>query len=142
MTRLLDLGIAPYLIKSSLLGVVAQRLVRTLCPRCKEPGDVPADQWKALVHPMKLRLPTRSFVAVGCDECRHTGYYGRIGIYEIMVMSDPLRALIDEKTDTRQLRALAIREQMRPLRTSGAQKVQSGLTTIAEVFGVVSSDDT
>ncbi len=142
VTRLLDLGIAPYLIKSSLLGVVAQRLVRTLCPRCKEPGDVPADQWKALVHPMKLRLPTRSFVAVGCDECRHTGYYGRIGIYEIMVMSDPLRALIDEKTDTRQLRALAIREQMRPLRTSGAQKVQSGLTTIAEVFGVVSSDDT
>ena len=140
ITRLLDLGVAPFLIKSALLGVVAQRLVRTLCPHCKEPTEVPADEWKALVHPMKLRRPTGAFGAVGCDECRHTGYYGRIGIYEIMVLSDALRGLIDERTDTRALRQHAIGEQMRPLRISGAQKVQSGLTTLSEVFGVVAGD--
>ena len=141
ITRLLDLGVAPYLIKSALLGVVAQRLVRTLCPHCKEPTDVSADSWKALVDPMKLRRPVRAFGAVGCDECRHTGYRGRIGIYEIMVASEEIRALIDERTDTRRLRDKAIEQQMRPLRISGAQKVQSGLTTVAEVFSVVSGDD-
>ena len=140
IARLTEVGVPPYLISATLIGVVAQRLVRTLCPHCKEPTELAADEWKALVHPMKLRRPTGAFTHVGCDECRHTGYYGRIGIYEIMAMSNSLRAMVDERTDTRRMREQAIAEQMRPLRISGAQKVQAGITTIAEVFGVVAGE--
>ena len=141
ITRLLDLGVAPYLIRSSLLGVVAQRLVRILCPHCKEPAEVNVDEWKALVHPMRLRRPSGVYGAVGCDECRHTGYRGRVGIYEIMTMSETLRELVTGSADTHQLREVAIREHMRPLRVSGAQKVQAGLTTPEEIFGVVAGEE-
>jgi len=136
ITRLLELNVAPYLIKATVLGVVAQRLVRTLCPHCKEPAEVPAEEWRALVAPLKLKRPAKACAPKGCDECRHTGYRGRIGIYEILTMSDALRALVTPTTETLALRAAALREGMRPLRVSGAQKVQAGLTTPAEVFTV------
>ena len=137
ITRLLDLGVAPYLIKSALLGVVAQRLLRTLCPHCKQPGEVPKDEWLALTMPRRAKRPTRANVAVGCDECRHTGYLGRIGIYEMVRMSDALRELLTANPEAPALQQLAIQKGMRPLKLSGAEKVKNGLTTPAEVLAAV-----
>ena len=137
VTRFLDLGVAPYLIKSSLLGVVAQRLVRTLCQHCKRRREITPDEWQSLVAPMRIRRPRKAFESRGCDECRHTGYLGRIGIFEIMLMSDPLRQLIVPSAEAPRLREVAIGEGMRSLRISGAEKVQRGLTTPAEIFNVV-----
>ena len=141
ITRLLDLGVAPYLIKASLLGVLAQRLVRTLCEKCKAKATQSADEWAALVAPMRVRSPRETFAAVGCDECRHTGYRGRMGIFEVMSMDDTLRSEVNASTDGARVRDLAIKQGMHPLRISGAEKVVAGFTTVAEVFGVVSSED-
>ena len=137
ITRLLELGIAPYLIKSSLLGIAAQRLVRTLCEKCKQPSTISVDEWKSLVAPLRARRPVSVQEAVGCDECRHTGYKGRIGIYEMLRMSNAIRAEISPGIDNAKLRKLAVKDGMRPLRVSGAKKVQQGLTTAAEVISVV-----
>jgi general secretion pathway protein E len=141
VTRFLELGVPPYLLKVSLIGVVAQRLVRTLCPHCKKPAEITQDQWKSLVAPMRPRRPARVFAPVGCDECRHTGYLGRIGIYEVMRIDDDLRRMITADTDTRRLRDAALAAGMLPLRISGAQKVAAGLTTAAEVFAAVHEED-
>ena len=140
VTRLLDLGVAPYLIKSSLLGVVAQRLIRTLCPHCKAPGEISREEWMALTAPRRVRRPTWASVAVGCDECRHTGYLGRIGIYEMLVMSDSMRELVTAHAEGPALHKRAISEGMRGLRLSGAEKVKQGLTTPAEVLSVVQEE--
>jgi len=140
VTRLLDLGLPPYLIKSAVLGVVAQRLVRTLCDACKKPGGVTADEWKALTSPLQVDRPAQIYHSVGCDECRHTGFRGRIGIYEILQLSSPLRTLITEATDVEALRQQAISGGMQPLRVSGAEKVQRGVTTPGEVLSVVQDD--
>jgi len=137
ITRLLELGVEPYLIRSALLGVVAQRLVRTLCPHCKEPARLDPDTWRSLVAPFEREPPEQVCAARGCDECRRTGYRGRIGIFEILAMSDGLRALVRPGTETGGLRAQALAEGMRPLRLSGAEKVAAGLTTPSEVFEVV-----
>ena len=120
---------------------MAQRLVRTLCSKCKRLGDLDATQWEALVSPMKIRGPAQTYSAVGCDECRHTGYRGRVGIYEVLSMSNKVRRLVVPAADLRKIRAQALQEGMRPLRLSGAEKVQSGLTTPEEVFTVVPSED-
>ncbi len=141
ITRLLDLGVPPYLIRASLLGVLAQRLVRTLCPHCKRPTRVSRDRWTALVAPMHVRLPVNAHAAVGCDECRRTGYLGRVGIYEVMRIDDMLRRDIRASADGASLRALAIRQGLRTLRLSGAEKVNAGITTLEEVFGVVPSEE-
>jgi len=141
LTRFLELGVPPYLIKVALIGVVAQRLVRTLCQHCKEPAQISEDQWKALVAPMRPHRPAKVFVPVGCDECRHTGYLGRIGIYEIMRISDALRKHISVDADSRRIRDAALEGGMLPLRISGAQKVAAGLTTAAEVFAAVQEED-
>jgi len=141
ITRFLDLGIAPYLIRAALLGIVAQRLVRTLCPHCKQPAELSAEEWNALVTPYRLKRPAQAANAEGCDECRHTGFMGRMGIFEIMVMTDSLRELVVAGADGAALRKLALKEGMRPLRVSGAQKVQCGLTTPTEVFSVVPPED-
>src|SRR5438034_729298 len=88
VTRLLDFGVPPYLITSTLLGVMAQRLVRTLCPHCKKLGDAPDEQaWRMLTAPFRADLPRQPYAQVGCLECRMTGYYGRVGLYEIMMLS-------------------------------------------------------
>jgi general secretion pathway protein E len=137
ITRFLDLGIAPYLLKSALVGVIAQRLVRTLCPFCKVLGKISADEWHSLVEPFKMPKPEEIRSPVGCDECRHTGYRGRVGIYEILRMSDALRSHITGEPDLGVVRASALREGMRTLRVSGAEKVASGLTSSAEIFTVV-----
>jgi general secretion pathway protein E len=139
ITRLLDLGVAPYLVNATLLGVMGQRLVRTLCPHCKQPQPLQADeaeQWDALVAPWKSTRPARLQHPAGCLECRMTGYQGRIGIYEILLMSPGLRKLVTPASDIALLREQACREGMKPLRISGAMKVASGVTTLEEVLKV------
>ncbi|WP_041524220.1 GspE/PulE family protein [Gilvimarinus agarilyticus] len=136
VARLLDLGVPAYLINATLLGVMAQRLVRTLCPHCKEPGTIPQKEWGALVMPWKVNMPEVVYRPVGCLECRNTGYLGRQGIFEILVLSDSLKQLITEGCDLQALRKQAMREGMRTLRLSGAQKIAAGLTTLEEVLRV------
>jgi general secretion pathway protein E len=139
VTRLLDLGVAPYLIKATVLGIMAQRLVRTLCPHCKAPEDVDVDAWNLLTKPFKARPPKQFQRAVGCLECRGTGYLGRMGIYEILPFTESLKEMIRSDTDVDQLRRHGVKEGMRTLRLSGAQKVGAGFTTIAEVLRVAPS---
>ncbi len=141
LTRLFDLGVPPYLIKSSLLGVMAQRLVRTLCPHCRVEGRVDVKAWQDLVAPWKAEPPETVNLKVGCLECRDTGYLGRIGIYEIMPLSQSLKNLISSDADIGKLRKLAYKEGMRSLRLSGAQKIAAGLTTIEEVMRVAPAGD-
>ncbi|MGH8372151.1 MAG: GspE/PulE family protein, partial [Gammaproteobacteria bacterium] len=137
ITRLMDLDVPPYLIHSSLLGVIAQRLVRTLCPHCRKQTELPDEQWQALVAPWKARKPAHVYMAVGCLECRNTGYKGRIGIYEMLNLSPKLKQLLTDHFEDDALRQAAIREGMKPLRLRGAQKVAEGVTTIEEVLRVV-----
>ena len=136
VSRLIELGVAPYLIKATVLGVMAQRLVRTLCPHCKAPTSVDEEAWADLTQPWNAPLPTRSHAAAGCLECRETGYRGRAGVYELMPLSEGIKALIHNDTDIGQLRRQAYKEGMHSLRLSGAQKVGAGLTTIEEVLRV------
>ena len=136
ITRLIDLGVAPYLIKATVIGVMAQRLVRTLCPHCKQAEPVDLDAWNLLTKPFKARPPAQLMKPVGCLECRDTGYLGRMGVYEIMLLTESLRQLIKDDSDIDTLQRQGIKDGMRTLRLSGAQKVGAGLTTIAEVLRV------
>jgi general secretion pathway protein E len=139
ITRLLDLGVAPFMINATVLGIMAQRLVRTLCPHCKQPLAVRAEEnelWDSLVSPWKTSHPPQFQHQVGCLECRMTGYTGRIGIYEILLLSPELRKLITPTTDVARIREVAYREGMKPLRISGAMKVAAGTTTLDEVIKV------
>ena len=141
ITRLLDLGVAPYLLNSTILGVMAQRLVRTLCKHCKE--KVPFDEgragdlsWEEFVAPWKAKRPSHIYKPVGCLECRNTGYTGRIGLYEILLLSPEVRRMINAEADLAKIREVAYKEGMKPLRISGAMKVALGLTTLEEVLKV------
>jgi general secretion pathway protein E len=136
---LIELGVPAYLIKATVLGVMAQRLVRTLCPHCKAPAEVDADAWVELTRPWNAPLPTRAHRPVGCVECRETGYRGRAGVYELMTLSDPLKPLVQSDIDLNALRRQAYKEGMHSLRLSGAQKVAAGETTIEEVLRVTPS---
>ncbi|MHB0818532.1 GspE/PulE family protein [Stutzerimonas stutzeri] len=136
ITRLLELGVPHYLLKATLLGVMAQRLVRTLCPHCKAPVQLDADDWQTLTKPWNAPLPTHAQQAVGCIECRDTGYRGRAGVYEIMLLNDGIKPLISADTDLIALRRQAFKDGMHSLRLSGAQKIAAGLTTLEEVLRV------
>ncbi len=135
-TRLQELGLPAYLIRSSVIGVMAQRLVRTLCPHCKEKQPVDEKVWKQLTAPWLMKTPEHIYTAKGCLECRGTGYLGRMGIYEVMPLSESLEPHINESTDYQKLRQAAMKEGMHSLRLSGAHKVAAGMTTIAEVMRV------
>ena len=137
VTRLLDLGVPHYLIQSTLTGVVAQRLVRTLCPHCKREIALDHDGWRALTHGLALTPPARAFGAVGCIECRNTGFLGRTGIYEMLRLSAPLRGMIGPAFNSGAFTAAALAEGMRPLRHSAAAQVARGVTTVTEVLGVL-----
>ncbi len=139
ITRLLDLGVPAHLIKVTLNGIMAQRLVRTLCPHCKEKVAMDKAAWEQLVSPWKAPPPAFMYRPIGCLECRDTGYLGRQGIYEIMTMSDAVQALISSHCDIAALRIQAIKEGMRTLRLGGAQKVGAGITSFEEVLRVVPS---
>ena len=138
VTRMLDLGVPPYLISATLLGVMAQRLVRVLCQHCKKSSPASSEDealWDQLVAPWKANRPTKFSQPVGCLECRMTGYRGRVGIYEILLLSPDMKQAISDSADVAKLRDLAYREGMKPLRISGAMKVAAGITTLAEVIG-------
>ena len=137
ISRMLDLGVPPYMIRATVLGVMAQRLVRTLCPHCKVEEPVDKEAWALLTKPFRVKPPPRFFIPGGCLECRDTGYLGRMGIYEILPMSAKVQPLIRAETDLDAIRKAAFEEGMRTLRLSGAQKVGAGLTTVAEVLRVV-----
>ncbi len=136
IARLLDLGIPAYLINATMLGVMAQRLVRTLCPHCKEEGQISADDWQQLVAPWKVNVPAKIYRPVGCLECRNTGYLGRQGLYEILILSETLKEKVTSDCNLIEMRRQAMKEGMRTLRLSGAQKVAAGLTTVEEVMRV------
>jgi general secretion pathway protein E len=137
VTRMLDLGMPAYLITSTLLGVMAQRLVRTLCPHCKTAGEPPDDDtWRAITSPWRADKPTRVMTPVGCVECRMTGYRGRMGLYEVMLMTPAIRKLVTSEADDARIREQAYKDGMKPLRVSGAMKVAAGLTTADEVVKV------
>ncbi len=135
IARLRELGVAHYLLNATLIGVLAQRLVRTLCPQCKKEGD-PIDEalWKELVAPWRSPPPRRVYQPVGCLECRRTGYLGRTGLIEMLVVTDKLRELISQGADITALRNQAARDGLRSLRVSGAEKIALGQTTIEEVL--------
>jgi len=140
VARLLELGVPSYLLNATLNGVMAQRLVRTLCTHCKQTVELnraeDQDAWNALVAPWKSKHPARLYKPVGCLECRMTGYMGRVGIYETLLFSQGLKSLVSQQADLNALREAAFKEGMKPLRISGAMKVGAGLTTIDEVLKV------
>lgn len=136
ITRLLDLGVPSYLIHSTVLGIMAQRLVRTLCPNCKAPEAIEQSKWDALVGAFKVPKPAHIYKAVGCLDCRNTGFRGRSGIYEMLTITPALRKLITPDTNLANLTKLAQREGMQPLIINGAEKVAAGLTTIEELLKV------
>lgn len=140
VTRLLELGVPPYLVSSTLVGVMAQRLVRTLCPHCKQPGTPLEAEWNALVAPWKAALPKTAYKAVGCLECRNTGFLGRIGLYEMLSISNELRRLVASVAHPGLIKEQAIKDGLKPLKLAGAQKIAAGLTTLEEVMKVVPSD--
>jgi general secretion pathway protein E len=137
LTRLLDLGVPNYLLQSTLTGVVAQRLVRTLCAHCKVEAAIDERGWTAMTHPWNLPVPSQSFGPKGCLECRKTGFMGRTGIYEMMRIGAPLRALIQSDMNLARVSEVALSEGMRPLRVSAAAQVARGVTTLREVMNVL-----
>jgi type II secretory ATPase GspE/PulE/Tfp pilus assembly ATPase PilB-like protein len=138
MTRLLDMGIEGFLVSSSIIGVLAQRLVRLICPSCKEPYNPSQELIDRVEFPEAADVTT--YYGTGCEECRYTGYKGRTGIFELMVVSDDIRQLVLEKASVDAIRQQAISEGMQVLRESGWQKVKQGLTTIEEVLRVTQEE--
>ena len=137
LTRLHDLGVQPFLTAATILGVLAQRLVRKLCPYCKQETFIDHQEWKHLTFDYNIDMPDFVCKAVGCDECRNTGYKGRVGIYEFMPLSLETKQLIGANADLTKLRYQARKEGIEPLRIAGARKVMAGVTTLEEVLRVV-----
>ncbi len=138
VTRLLELGIKPYLLNATLNGVMAQRLIRILCPHCKLKVELHRAEdlhaWEGLVAPWKANRPAAVYKPVGCLECRMTGFIGRVGIYETLLCSSAIKEIISATGDLSKIREQAYREGMKALRISGAMKVAAGYTTIEEVL--------
>ncbi len=135
VTRLSDLGVPSYLIAATVIGVLAQRLTRTLCPACKQRDEATTrESLDELARPWRLSGGVRAYKAVGCLECRHTGYRGRAGLYELLTLTDAARHCIHPALDAAALRRQAYKDGMRPLRLAGAMKVAGGDTTIEEVL--------
>jgi len=138
VTRLLELGIKPYLLNATLNGVMAQRLVRILCSHCKKKVELhrveDVHAWEGLVAPWKSSRPPSVYKPVGCLECRMTGFIGRVGIYETLLYTSAIKELVGAGADLAKIRDLAYREGMKALRISGAMKVAAGTTTIEEVL--------
>jgi general secretion pathway protein E len=135
ITRLADLGVPPYLIGATVIGVLAQRLARTLCTACKQPDPgVTRESLDALLAPWRLKGELRPCRAVGCLECRMTGYRGRVGLYELLLIDEAARAAVHPTIDADALRRLGVASGMLPLRLGGVMKVAEGATTLDEVL--------
>ena len=135
VTRLLELGIPSYLINATLLGVLAQRLVRTLCKQCKVKDDAATrEALAAVVKPWQINGAYRPFKPIGCVDCRMTGFLGRMGLYELLVVSEAFKSTVSREPNTDALRRQAVQDGMRPLRLAGALRVAEGVTVMAEVL--------
>ena len=133
--RLLELGVPHYLLEATLIGIMAQRLVRTLCPHCKAAdGELSDDVWRVLGGAWNLPKPATVYRPIGCPECRQTGFRGRTGLYELVTVTERFSQLLQEKTDLAALRQQSIADGMKPLRIAGAYKVAEGVTTAEEVL--------
>ncbi|MEN3297070.1 MAG: ral secretion pathway protein [Burkholderiales bacterium] len=138
--RLLELGVPYYLLETTLIGIMAQRLVRTLCPDCKAPGgELMDDVWESLTEGRRIPKPATIYRPVGCPECRQTGYRGRTGLYELLTVTQPFSKLIKEETDIHALRQQSMDDGLKPLRVAGALKIAEGATTAEEVLKVTSA---
>jgi general secretion pathway protein E/type IV pilus assembly protein PilB len=140
ITRLLDMDVEPFLLASVVKSFIAQRLVRTICPDCAEVVDYPRDYLAEISFPVK-ELGTRFRRGAGCDQCRQTGYQGRAAIYEVCVITEPLRRLIMRRRDGSELKQCAVAEGMETLRQDGWRRVAQGKTTIEEVVRVTQTDE-
>ncbi|MBW8015249.1 MAG: type II secretion system protein GspE [Planctomycetes bacterium] len=139
ISRLLDFDVEPYLVSSSLIGCLAQRLVRRICPDCKQPYHPSAHELRELgIGDVDKSI--KFFVGSGCSKCFDTGYRGRTGIYELMTMTERIREMVYNKESAGAIKRAAIDEGLKTLRMDGAQKVLQGITTIAEVLRVTQSD--
>ena len=135
--RLLELGVPYYLLEATLIGIMAQRLVRTLCKHCKsEDGEIADDVWDSIGGQWNMPKPAKVFRPIGCPECRQTGYRGRTGLYELLNVSENFTKMIGKETDLLALRAQAVKDGMKPLRIAGALKILEGQTTAEEVLKV------
>jgi general secretion pathway protein E len=133
--RLLELGVPYYLLEATLIGIMAQRLVRTLCVHCKAPdGELSDDVWSALGGAWNLPKPATVYRPIGCPECRQTGFRGRTGLYELVTVTESFSRLLQEETDLAALRQQSVADGMKPLRIAGAYKVAEGVTTAEEVL--------
>jgi len=130
ITRLIDMGVEPFLVASSLIGVLAQRLVRTICPFCKKPYKPSSDEIKELKGVNVL------YRGEGCEQCMGTGYRGRTGIFELLIVDDDIRALISKNVPTNVIKKAAVEKGMDTLREDGLKKVREGITTLEEVIRV------
>lgn len=138
--RLLQLGVPYYLLEATIVGILAQRLVRTLCPHCKtEDGEIQDPVWSALVEEWPIEKPVKVYRPVGCVECRQTGYKGRTGLYELLTVTQTFSKQIQQNSDIHALRKQAIMDEMKPLRIAGAYKIIEGVTTADEVLKVTSA---
>jgi general secretion pathway protein E len=136
IVRLMDIGVPPYLINATLLGVVGQRLVRTLCPSCRVRQPLDTSAWRELTRPWQLELPGECWVSEGCEQCRNSGFRGRVGIYESLAMTPAMREVVRPDCSIADLRRQAVRDGLEPLRIGGARKVAAGITTLEEVLRV------
>ncbi len=135
--RLLELGVPDYLLEATLIGIMAQRLVRTLCPLCKTTGgEMTDDIWESLAGTWNMPKPTTIYKPVGCPECRNTGFRGRTGLYELLTVTEKFTNMIGKQTDLNALRNQAVADGMKPLRIAGAYKIIEGVTTAEEVLKV------
>ncbi len=137
VTRLMDMGMAPFLVASTVQGVLAQRLVRRVCPDCRITDNATPEE-QAFLGPPEIAQLIRS---TGCEKCHGSGFMGRIGVFELLVMSDAIRQLIVTKPSASAIRALALQAGMRSMREDGCAKIREGLTTMAEVLRVVAANE-
>ena len=135
VARLMELGIPPYLINATVLGVLAQRLMRTLCKHCKQPiENASPDAINELIKPWKINAGYKPYKPVGCVDCRMTGYMGRMGVYELLTITESFKALVNKEADMHATRKQGIADGMRPLRLAAALRVADGMTTMEEVL--------
>lgn len=140
-TRLIDMGVQPFLISSSLAGVLAQRLIRTLCPACKQPTQL-SDFEKVILDVDDIPTTATIFKPVGCPRCSNTGYAGRTVVSELLLMNDEIRALVIQKTDAATIKKAAIRAGMRTLRGDALDKIYEGITSVEEIMRAVNAEET
>jgi type II secretory ATPase GspE/PulE/Tfp pilus assembly ATPase PilB-like protein len=137
VTRLLDLRVAPYLVGASLIGVLAQRLVRKICPNCKNEYEPPAGIRK-VVEKLNIEI-SKYYRGVGCKKCRNTGYVGRIAIHELFVPGKEITEMLDERVDLKKLRDMALKSGMTTLRVDGLEKVKAEIVSVEEVLRMTES---